>query len=190
MSPSEIVRCKCRKQAITGLRCSRCFVPICPDCSRPAPVGMLCRDCARGKPSHLHQIDPKRFAIAIPVTLAAALFGGWLIATIGHIGFFGMCAGFLYGMVVGEIALRLTGRKRGPPMEIMAGACVFLGLIGGYVLQLSVAMARYTSHAHGVDLETTAGPLALVAATLVNRWIYVTIAVAVFGAVSRIRNIG
>src|SRR5437764_8246786 len=141
MTSSVPVRCKCRKQAETGLRCSRCFVPICPDCSRPAPVGMLCRDCARGKPSHLYQVDPKSFAIAVPVTLAAGLFGGWLMASIGHIGFFGAFAGFIYGMAVGEVALRLTGRKRGLQMEIMAGACVLLGLLGGHAIHITATLA-------------------------------------------------
>src|SRR5476651_635259 len=97
MTSSTPMRCKCRKQAITGLRCSRCFVPICPDCSRPAPVGMLCSDCARGKPSHLYQLDPRSFAAAIPVTLAAALFGGWLMASVRGLGFFAMFIGYLYG---------------------------------------------------------------------------------------------
>jgi hypothetical protein len=189
MTSTAPLRCKCRKQAETGLRCSRCFIPICPDCSRPAPVGMICGECARGKPSHLYQVDPKSFALAIPVTLVAALFGGWLLATIRYMGFFGMFAGFLYGMAVGEIALRLTGRKRGLPMEIMAGVCVIAGIVGGHGIQFlaeSSTIGANPLYAGGDGFDATT----LALGYLMNPWMYVSMGVAVFGAVSRIRNIG
>src|SRR5215203_5491410 len=31
----------------TGVSCSNCGRPICPDCMTPTPVGMRCPDCAR-----------------------------------------------------------------------------------------------------------------------------------------------
>jgi hypothetical protein len=149
---------------------------------------MLCRDCARGKPSHLYQVDPKSFAIAIPVTLIAALFGGWLMATIRGIGFFGLFAGFLYGMAVGEIALRLTGRKRGLPIELLAGVSVLVGLLGGHAIQFLIETSSLSAHTY-VDAEPmTAAALAI--GYFMNPWMYVSAGVAIFGAVSRIRNIG
>ena len=33
----------------TGVSCSNCGNPICPDCMTPTPVGMRCPDCARQK---------------------------------------------------------------------------------------------------------------------------------------------
>ncbi len=188
MTSTAPLRCKCRKQAETGLRCSRCFVPICPDCSRPAPVGMLCRACARGTPSRLYQVDPKSFALAIPVTLAAAVFGGWLMATIGRIGFFAAFAGFIYGMAVGEIALRIAGRKRGVQMEIMAGACVFLGMLAGQAIHILTAVSAVPAAYSPNALPITGSMLVL--RLLMDPWIYVSVAVAVFGAVSRIRSLG
>src|SRR5438067_2335725 len=170
MTTSGPLRCKCRKQAVTSLRCSRCFVPICPDCSRPAPVGMLCRDCARGKPSHLYQVDPKSFAFAIPVTLIAGLFGGWLMATVRGIGFFSLFAGFLYGMAVGEIALRLTGRKRGLPIELLAGGCVLAGLIGGLAIQLLIESSTLSAHPYPPGEGMDAAALAF--SYFLNPWIY------------------
>jgi hypothetical protein len=190
MTSSTPMRCKCRKQAVTGLRCSRCFVPICPDCSRPAPVGMLCRDCARGKPSHLYVVEPKNLAAAIPVTLLAGLFGGWLMSTIRGIGFFGMFAGFLYGLAVGEVALRMTGRKRGLQIEILAGVCVLIGLIGGYAFQLFVATSITGAHGSPLDLVEPIEPAAMALRLLLDPWMYVTIVVSVFAAVSRVRNVG
>lgn len=189
MTSTAPVRCKCRKQAITGLRCSRCFVPICPDCSRPAAVGMLCNACARGKPSHLYQVDPRSFAIAIPVTLAAAIFGGWLMATIRGIGFFGMFIGYLYGMGIGEVALRLTGRKRGLAIEILSGTCVLLGLLAGYGLHFLIATS-ISGAVVGPPDPALIDVSNLALSFLMNPWIYVTIGVSIFGAVSRVRTIG
>jgi len=151
---------------------------------------MLCRDCARGKPSHLYQIDPKLFALAIPVTLVAALFGGWLVATVRGIGFFGMFAGFLYGMAVGEVALRMASRKRGWQMETMAGVSVFIGLVFGYVIH-ALTSTMMVPHLAVEDSGQTVNTAALYAwMFLLDPWTYVTAAVAVFGAVTRVRNIG
>src|SRR5687767_5007960 len=33
----------------TGVSCSNCSNPICPDCMTPTPVGMRCPDCSRQK---------------------------------------------------------------------------------------------------------------------------------------------
>src|SRR4051812_49832150 len=33
----------------TGVSCSSCGRPICPDCMTPTPVGMRCPECARQK---------------------------------------------------------------------------------------------------------------------------------------------
>ena len=46
----------------TGVSCSNCGRPICPDCMTPTPVGMRCPECARQKTpgahdAHVH-VDP------------------------------------------------------------------------------------------------------------------------------------
>ena len=33
----------------TGVSCSNCGRPICPDCMTPTPVGMRCPECSREK---------------------------------------------------------------------------------------------------------------------------------------------
>ena len=33
----------------TGVACSNCERPICPDCMTPTPVGMRCPECARDR---------------------------------------------------------------------------------------------------------------------------------------------
>ena len=41
--------CYRHKDRETGVACSNCGNPICPDCMTPTPVGMRCPDCSRQK---------------------------------------------------------------------------------------------------------------------------------------------
>src|SRR3954452_14345658 len=43
----------------TGVSCSLCGRPICPDCMTPTPVGMRCRECASQK-TQVRTIDSVR----------------------------------------------------------------------------------------------------------------------------------
>ena len=187
MTTSAPLRCKCRRMAQTGLRCSRCFVPICPDCSKPAPVGILCRNCSRGKASHIYNVDPKSFAVAVPVCLLTAVFGGWLMATLRGLGFFGLFAGFALGSGIGELFLRLNQRKRGLSVEIAVGVCIFLGIIGGHAIQWSLA----SNGAPPIDPNTgeTFNQQMLITLYLSNPWNWASLAVCCFGAVSRVKSV-
>ena len=175
MTTSLPLRCKCRRQAVTSLRCSRCNVPICPDCSVVFPVGMVCRECGSNKKSRLYQVSAGSMALAIPACLLTATFGGWLLTgTFGGFGYFGMVLGFLYGYLIAEVALRITGRKRGLVMEILAGGSAFLGILAGWLI--TAALNPMPGHPPFV-------------AHFTNPWSYVLLSIAVFGAVNRIRNI-
>ncbi len=168
-------RCKCRKQAETSLRCSRCFVPICPDCSRPAAVGMLCTSCARGNRSHLYEVGKGDFLKGGLAAFGTAIFGGWLLATMRDFGFFFFWFCFLYGLAVAEITLRFTGRKRGTSMEVLVGSAVGVGLIAGVILKTLLGAGGDSSE---VLLDA-----------LRNPWSYVAVGIAVFAAVGRVRHL-
>lgn len=175
MSTSLPLRCKCRRQAETSLRCARCSVPICPDCSVVAPAGMLCRGCAHGAPSRLFQVSPQGLGRGYLVTLGAGLFFGWLLmGVVRGFGFFSLWGAFLYGLGIGEIALRVTGRKRGRQMEIMAGVCAAVGVLGGWFLALP-------SHAQPLPPGYTV--------TFLDPWNILILIIATVSAVSRIRNL-
>jgi membrane associated rhomboid family serine protease len=51
----------------TGVSCSNCGKPICPDCMTPTPVGMRCPECARQR-THVHTMRTMS-RNAIPATL-------------------------------------------------------------------------------------------------------------------------
>src|SRR3954469_9514540 len=58
----------------TGVSCSNCGNPICPDCMTATPVGMRCPDCARQKtPTRALQslqVEPIATFVLIPLTVA------------------------------------------------------------------------------------------------------------------------
>ena len=68
----------------TGVSCSNCGNPICPDCMTPTPVGMRCPDCARQR-TKVHDMrtmrsDP-RVTVGIIIVCAVAFLAS------GSIGF-------------------------------------------------------------------------------------------------------
>ena len=67
---------------VTGVSCSSCGRPICPDCMTPTPVGMRCPECARQRTKvhtarSMHS-DPRVTVGIIIVCVAALLASGSL----------------------------------------------------------------------------------------------------------------
>jgi membrane associated rhomboid family serine protease len=68
----------------TGVRCSNCERPICPDCMTSTPVGMRCPECARRGRTQMRTIssltdEPQLTYILIAINVLAGigtLFGG------------------------------------------------------------------------------------------------------------------
>lgn len=175
--PSLPVRCQCRRKAVTGLRCSRCDVPICPDCSGSATVGFLCRTCLRGARSPLFQVNLGSLVLAYALCLPLAAFCGWLIVSIATgIGFFGLMIAFFYGVGMGEVALRATGRKRGLQVEILAGVSAAFGMLAGLAILYLARQGMSRMHL----------PLGFL---LLNPFFFADLIVGVVGAVNRVRNI-
>jgi membrane associated rhomboid family serine protease len=75
----------------TGVACSRCGRPICPDCMTATPVGMRCPDCARQR-TQVHTMrsveEPALTYVLIGVNVVVALGAllGGASATTGGIG--------------------------------------------------------------------------------------------------------
>jgi hypothetical protein len=114
-------------------------------------------------------------AKALFMGLGAASLGGWLLTSPDfHLGtLFELILAFAYGTGLGEIVLRVTGRKRGIQMEALAGAVAVAGVIIGRLINTA-------SHGmpEGADFISlyVANPMALV-----------MFAVSAFGAVNRVR---
>ena len=46
----ELPSCHWHPGVVTGLSCSRCGKPICPQCMVQAHVGIRCRECGKAAP--------------------------------------------------------------------------------------------------------------------------------------------
>lgn len=172
---SEPLRCSCRRHAVTNLRCARCETPICPDCAVVAPAGMLCRECGSPKHSPLFQVSAGNLALAFLVCLGVSVLGGWLLVGVGlGFGFFALWGALLFGGAVGEVALRVTGRKRGLQMELLAGGTTAAGMLAGWLIK-----ALSFQPPPGVPVAFPLFPG--------SPLFYLMAGVAVFAAVSRIR---
>ncbi len=130
--PRGQVPCTYHPKTMTGLRCSRCGKPICPQCGVRTPVGLRCPDCAgvRGLPTY--QTSTNVLARAGGVGLAVAVAVGVLWGFIPDWGFY---LSLVLGFGVAEAMAKAANYKRGRDLQIIAMVLVALGLvISRYVL--------------------------------------------------------
>ncbi len=173
------LRCSCRKHAPTNLRCSRCSVPVCPDCSSYHTIGNLCKNCAKGNRDSNYKISPGSYAVTFAAMLGASSLLGWLLASLAHFGFMLILwGGLLHGMGVAEVGLRVSGRKRGESVQAATGAAIVLGSIIG----VWITTALQSSDAF---VPVTVDPLAALKSPLF--WARVVFSAVV--GVGRLRNI-
>ena len=108
------------------------------------------------------------------VGMAAGVIGGFVLASAHGFGFLTLWLGFFFGGFVGEAVLRAVYRKRGPKVEITAGACALLGALAGL----------------GIWMITHGYSLASMPSFLGDHPMYLGgIGIGVFAAVSRVRFI-
>ncbi len=58
-SPEDVPVCPRHPDRVAYVRCQRCHRPACPECQRPAAVGILCVDCARDIERQQRQSAPR-----------------------------------------------------------------------------------------------------------------------------------
>lgn len=125
------VPCSYHPNVMTGLRCSRCGKPICPQCAVRTPVGLRCPDCAgvRGLPTYrtpassLAKAAGAGLAVAVGTAVLWRFFPGWQ---------FYLC--LLMGFGVVETIARFSGNKRGADLQLLAAGIVTVGFLLSRVL--------------------------------------------------------
>jgi len=111
---------------MTGLRCSRCGKPICPQCAVRTPVGLRCPECAgvRGLPTYrtpassLVKAAGAGLAVAVGTAVIWRFFPEWQ---------FYLC--LLMGFGVVETIARFSGNKRGADLQLLAVGIVTIGFL-------------------------------------------------------------
>src|SRR5918911_3145190 len=106
----------------TGVSCSSCGRPICPDCMTPTPVGMRCPECARQRTQvrtvrNMHA-DP-RVTVGIIIVCVVALLGS------GSVGL-GVRGG---NRVFNDFALWGPGVADGEVWRLVTGGFLHAGLL-------------------------------------------------------------
>src|SRR5918911_4209442 len=106
----------------TGVSCSSCGRPICPDCMTPTPVGMRCPECARQRTQvrtvrNMHA-DP-RVTVGIIIVCVVALLGS------GSVGL-GVRGG---NRVFNDFALWGPGIADGEYWRLVTGGFLHAGLL-------------------------------------------------------------
>ncbi len=69
-SDTTVTTCYRHTNRETGVSCSNCGNPICPDCMTPTPVGMRCPDCAKQKTKIVTVRDSQRPPVVATVIVA------------------------------------------------------------------------------------------------------------------------
>jgi hypothetical protein len=152
---SEIHYCAAHPERDTELRCNRCERYMCIDCVVRTPVGYTCRECVRGHEDKFFDGTALDYGlVAATCAIGGALtpfvmmlFGGFLIL------------GFIVAPAIGgtaaQIALHLTGRRRGRYSGYAAAGGVLAGgiasallLVGGLGIFTLLYLALTTSAAY------------------------------------------
>jgi membrane associated rhomboid family serine protease len=108
----------------TGVSCSNCDRPICPDCMTPTPVGMRCPECARQRTRVT--AGPRSFGRSSAAPASYVLIGANVLAFLAEIA--GGTGGFdASGSVVNDFALRGKAVADGEWYRIVTGGFLHAG---------------------------------------------------------------
>jgi hypothetical protein len=126
----------------THLRCNRCGKPICSSCANPTPVGYRCPECIREQEDVYYTATPLDYLVTLLVVLPLSLLVGFVAALIlsSPFGFFLIFLGAFSGSLIGRVAFRVAGRRRGRWMPHMVVICV---VIGGILPSLGFIVAAF-----------------------------------------------
>ena len=129
----EIHFCAVHPERDTELRCNRCDRYMCIDCAKRTPVGYTCRECVRGHEDRFYQgtlVDYTLVALVSAAAGAVTIFAASLLGAFLILGFFVAPA---IGGAAAQIALQVTGRRRGRQSGFVSAGAL---LIGGFVAWL------------------------------------------------------
>lgn len=128
----EVLYCANHPHRETHLRCNKCGKPICSSCATPTPVGYRCPECIREHEDIFYTATAIDYVIAAVVTIPLALIAG-VLAT--FIGFWSIFLGAAAGTLIGRIAFRAAGRRRGRWMpQLVAGITILTAVLAYFVI--------------------------------------------------------
>jgi hypothetical protein len=98
------------------------------------PVGKKCRPCAKNQ-THLSESSPQQVLCALVGALVVSIALGYVAQPVRL-----MILAFPYGWLVGETAVRSSGRSRSLAVQVVAGVAALLGGMLGAALPHAEAL--------------------------------------------------
>ena len=131
----EVTYCEKHPDRETSLRCNKCGRLMCAECAVPTPVGYRCRECVRQHEDKFFTSTPVDYGIVFAVAAVISAVGFVALNMIGGFLLFVIILSIPIGGAIGEVALRLTGRRRGRYSGEVAAAGVVIGALApGFIL--------------------------------------------------------
>lgn len=133
-----VLYCSTHPDVRTNLRCYSCGKLICSRCARHTPVGWRCNTCIYEAQEVFFNAEAVHYIVAFIVSGILGAIGGIIVPLIGWLTLF-LAAGV--GSLIGRIAFRLTGRRRGRYLPHIVAAAVVIGGLMPALLSVLVTFA-------------------------------------------------
>lgn len=135
----EVTYCEKHPDRETGLRCNRCNRLMCGECAVQTPVGYRCRECVRQVEDTFFTGTNVDYVIGFVTSLIVSALGAFFT---GFIPFWlaAIFLGIIVGGFVGEIVLRMTGKRRGRYTAQITALGALLGTLVVYFVTLIPAI--------------------------------------------------
>ena len=149
----DVHYCAVHPERDTELRCNRCERYMCIDCAKRTPVGYTCLQCVRRHENKFFQGTALDYAIVAVVSVAGGAITAFVTTLVGGILLLGIVIAPALGGLSAQIALQLTGRRRGRysgylcAAGVLAGAVVAGHLLAGLGILSLIYLALATSAA-------------------------------------------
>jgi hypothetical protein len=129
VAEEQLTYCEIHPDRETSLRCNKCNRLMCADCAVPTPVGYRCRQCVRAHEDKFFTGTTRDYLIVFGLSAVLAALGYLGVSLIGGFLLFVIFLALPIGGGIGELALRLTGRRRGRYSGYVAAAGVVVGTL-------------------------------------------------------------
>ena len=129
------MQCATHPNTETLLSCGKCDKPICPKCLVHTPVGARCKECANVRRSPIYEVSAFYYVKAAGAGLGLALAGGVVWALLRGVPFASIITSIIVGVAIGEGISRVTNRKRGMGLQVIAAVSVIASSFVGKAIQ-------------------------------------------------------
>lgn len=107
---------------------------MCVQCAVSTPVGYRCRECVRGIQAGYYKATNNDYIVIFAACAGLTLVAGAIMSAINIGILFSLLIAIPVGGGIGELALRITSRRRGrQSANIATAGAVIGGLVGGFI---------------------------------------------------------